>query len=371
MSGSTVSSPGPGPDAGSSAVSSASPSSGPSSGQAPSGGSNLGRRLAVGLVLVAVVSLVVVFALGGGFGGSGAGQGAAGGSGNGTAPEATVPPVAIVDEVVADGVAVPTRRVELASETGGTVATVPVEVGERVAVGDELVVLDGTAIAAQVRQAEQAVEAAQARLAQSEAIVAQATAQVDVAEANLDGAAAALATARDANRGEDEAVAARDAARAQVRVVSAALQAAKDASTAAAADVGTAEAALQAASDQLATRTITAPFAGVVASLPAGVGQVVQPGQVLVRVADPSSWEFIATELDEGGIARVRTGAPATVVLDGLPGVTIPGTVARIGSFGEVRQGGIVYEVVVVPTGEVPDGVAWNMTATISIAAAE
>jgi multidrug resistance efflux pump len=62
-----------------------------------------------------------------------------------------------------------------------------------------------------------------------------------------------------------------------------------------------------------------------------------------VRLADLTSWEFIATELDEGGIARVRTGAPATVVLDGLPGVTIPGTVARVGSFGEVRQGGIVY----------------------------
>jgi multidrug resistance efflux pump len=279
--------------------------------------------------------------------------------------------VAIVDEVVADGMAMPRSRVELASETGGTVEAVPVEVGQRVAAGDELVVLDGTAIAAQVRQAEQAVQAAQARSSQAEAIVAQTTAQVDVAEANLDGAVAALETARDANRGEDEAVAARDAARAQVRVARAALEASKDASAVAAADVGAAETSLQAATDQLATRTITAPFAGVVASLPAGVGQVVQPGQVLVRVADPSSWEFVATELDEGGIARIRTGAPATVVLDGLPGITIPGTVARIGSFGEVRQGGIVYEVVVVPTGEVPEGVAWNMTATISIAAAK
>lgn len=358
MSGSTVSSPGSSPDAGS------------SPGQVPAGGSRLGRRLVVGLALAAVASLVVAFALLGGAGGSGAGTGANGGSGS-TGSIATEPPVAIVDAVVADGVAVPGRRVELASEAGGTVEAVPVELGERVDAGATLVVLDGTAIAAEIQQAEQAVEAAQARKAQAEALVTQAQAQVDVAEANLDGAVAALETARDANSREDEAVAARDAARAQVSVARAAVVAAQDASTAAAADAGAAEAALQAVSDRLAARTITAPFAGVVASVPAGVGQVVQPGQVLVRVADPSSWEFVATELDEGGIARVRTGAPATVVLDGLPGVTIPGTVARVGSFGEVRQGGIVYEVVVIPTGEVPDGVAWNMTATISIAAGE
>jgi multidrug efflux pump subunit AcrA (membrane-fusion protein) len=359
MSGSTVSSPGPGPDPGS------------RPGQATAGGPQLGRRLLAGLALAAVASLAVAAVLIGGVGGSGTGTGSSGGSGSGEGPAATVPPVVIVDEIVADGVAVPAKRVELASETGGTIEAVPVELGERVAAGDELVVLDGTAIAAQVVQAERAVEAANARRSQAEAVVAQAQAQVDVAEANLDGATAALETARDANTREDEAVAARDAARAQVRVARAALQAAQDASAAAAADAGASEAALQAASDRLAERTITAPFAGVVASVPVGVGQAVQPGQVLVRLGDPSSWEFIATELDEGGIARVRPGAPATVVLDGLPGVSIPGTVARVGSFGQVRQGGIVYEVVVVPTGEVPDGVAWNMTATISIAADE
>jgi multidrug resistance efflux pump len=92
---------------------------------------------------------------------------------------------------------------------------------------------------------------------------------------------------------------------------------------------------------------------------------------VLARVADPSAWTFIANELDESGIARVAVGAAATVTLDGIPGVRIEGTVARAGSYGEARQGGIVYEVVVVPTGDVPDGVRWNMTATISIEARE
>jgi multidrug resistance efflux pump len=106
-----------------------------------------------------------------------------------------------------------------------------------------------------------------------------------------------------------------------------------------------------------------------VASLAARVGATAAPGQVLVRVGDPAAWEFVSRELDESGVARVVVGARATVTLDGLPGVRLEGTVARIGAFGESRQGGIVYEVVVVPSGEVPAGVRWNMTATIAIEA--
>lgn len=36
------------------------------------------------------------------------------------------------------------------------------------------------------------------------------------------------------------------------------------------------------------------------------------------------------------------------------------------GAYGESRQGGIVYDVVVAPAGDVPDGVRWNMTSTIA-----
>ena len=61
-------------------------------------------------------------------------------------------------------------------------------------------------------------------------------------------------------------------------------------------------------------------------------GALVSPGQVLIRLADESAWEFVATELDESGIAGVMVGAEATVTLDGVPGTSIPGTVARIGA---------------------------------------
>ena len=328
----------------------------------------LGRRLIVGLVLAAGATVVVLALLVG----AGSGGGAApGGPGATAGAGSTVPPVAIVGEVVSDGYAVPRGRAELAAETGGTIASIPVALGDMVTAGAPLVALDDEGVAAELERAERTAEAATARTAQAQALVTQAEQQVAVAEANLDGATAALATARDANAGEDEAVAARDAARANVRVARAALQGAKEAATAAAADEAAADAAARAVSTRLDSLTLRAPFAGTVASLPVTVGQVVQPGQVLVRIADPGAWEFVADELDESGIARVAIGAPATVTLDGVPGVRIPATVVRAGSYGEARQGGIVYEVVVVPTGEVPDGVRWNMTATIAIEAGE
>ena len=41
------------------------------------------------------------------------------------------------------------------------------------------------------------------------------------------------------------------------------------------------------------------------------------------------------------------------------------------GAYGESRPGGIVCEVVVVPAGDVPDGVRWNMTTTVAIEVGE
>ena len=275
--------------------------------------------------------------------------------------------MAIADEVVADGLAVPIRTAELAVEGGGTVSAVAVALGDKVAAGDVLIALDPAAIDAEIAGARAAVDAAVARSAQAAAGKQQADEQVAVAEANLDGAEAALKTAKDNNAGKGEATAARNAARAQVRVAKAAATGAAEGVTAAEADVRRAEAALaslELARDGLSVR---APFAGTVASLLVREGALVSPGQVLVRLADESAWEFVATELDESGIAGVKVGAPATVTLDGVPGTSIPGTVARIGAYGESRQGGIVYEVVVVPSGDVPDGVRWNMTATVAI----
>ncbi len=60
------------------------------------------------------------------------------------------------------------------------------------------------------------------------------------------------------------------------------------------------------------------------------------------------------------------------VALLDMAKVAIPVLVLRLVYPGEpylylAAEGGIVYEVVVVPAGDVPDGVRWNMTTTVAI----
>ena len=67
---------------------------------------------------------------------------------------------------------------------------------------------------------------------------------------------------------------------------------------------------------------------------------------------------------------RLDVGSDAIATVDGFAGAPIAGHVARISAFGEDRQGDVVYTVVVVPSGAVPDRVRWNMKASVEIASA-
>ncbi len=136
---------------------------------------------------------------------------------------------------------------------------------------------------------------------------------------------------------------------------------------AATAEQARAQAALEAATIARGQFTITAPFAGTVVSIEPQVGDRVQPGVVLVRLADPTEWRFETSDLSESSVARVSVGAPATVTVDALPGSEIAGTVESVGGYGASVQGDITFRVVVAPTGEVPAGLRWNMTVTIEI----
>ena len=148
------------------------------------------------------------------------------------------------------------------------------------------------------------------------------------------------------------------------------LTGAQAAARAADADQARAEAARDAASVGLERHTISAPFAGTVVSITVEEGALVSPGIVVVRVADTTSWTFETTEVDEAIVGDVVEGAAATVRLDGFPEVDIPATVIRVSEYGAELQGDVRFSVVLEPDGEVPDGVRWNMTATIRISTA-
>ncbi len=325
-----------------------------------------------------IVMLVVVLAAlaGGWLLGRGGGGGAA------ATPPPSIPPVPPATEIVADGRVVPERFAELGVAVPGTVLAVLVAEGDEVAAGAPLVRLDPAAAQAELDAAAAAVAAAAAGMARAKAGVAQAAAAVDAAAAAADQATAGVSGARaardalpssassaqervaDANI--DAARASLAGARANLRGAKASATAAAGAETAAQAEADRAKAGLAAAQAGLDQLTIAAPFAGTVASLDARVGERAAPGVALVRVAGTAGWRIETTDLDETTVARVAVGAAVRVTFDGLPGVQVDGTVESIALFGASVQGDVVYRAIVKPA-TAPEGLRWNMTATVTV----
>jgi multidrug resistance efflux pump len=333
------------------------------------------RRLAV----IAVVALVAVI------GGWLLLRGAGGGGASAT-PEPSIGPVPPSTEIVADGRVVPVHYAELTASVPGEVMAVEVSEGDAVTSGQKLVYLDDTSAAAEVKAATAAVATAEAGVTRAQALADQAAAQVKAADAAIVQARAVRDRAQAVRDGlpagasnEQEAAADADveAARAAISAAQANQRAAEAASQAAAAGVAAARgevaravAALDAADAAAAETTIVAPFSGTIASLDVRPGERATPGTVLLRIADTSSWLVETTDLDETTVARVAVGAPVTITFDGLPGVTVDGTVTSVALFGASNQGDIVYRAVVTPA-TTPEGLRWNMTATVTMTTAQ
>jgi HlyD family secretion protein len=95
------------------------------------------------------------------------------------------------------------------------------------------------------------------------------------------------------------------------------------------AEAGEAKAAYDAAEDLLHHSNVTAPRAGEVYSLPVKEGAYVNPGDMLVQVADLSRVQVRAF-VDEPEIGRLARGQRVTVTWDALPGRGWEGTVTRV-----------------------------------------
>ncbi len=329
------------------------------------------RRLAVILVAAAAVIGSILIIVGGIPGG-----------GPGPTPDPTQPPVPPSSEIVVDGRAIPVRSAELGVAVPGVIAEVLVAEGDAVAAGEALVRLDATAAEAQVAAAQGSVTAAEAGLTRARAGEAQAIAQREAAAAQVDQARATVTRARAtrdalpsgtssaqrraANADVDAALAALEVTRANLRAATGARDAASAAVAAAQADLDRAAAGLRGAEAAESQLTLTAPFAGTVASVDARTGEQAAPGIALVRVADTSGWLVETTDLDETTVGRVVVDAPVSIAFDGLPGETIGGTVRSIAMYGANVQGDVVYRAVIEPA-TIPAGLRWNMTATVTV----
>ncbi len=304
-------------------------------------------------------------------------------SGSSSAPQSTPQSTAAIikvkteKSVVSEAKVVPTRHVALGFQASGVIVEVLVNTGDRVEAGKVLARLDTKQLDLQLAQADANLAAAQAALERlvkgdpNEAAAAKA--DLDKAKEFLDRVQAAYDRIGGNTRPDAALMPERaqlqsawtDFYRAQARYNSA-VQPTDASVRQAQANANSAKAARDLVADQLNRAKIVAPFAGTIASLNAKVGEQAQAGAPSIRLADLTAWEIETTDLTELNIARVRVGDAVAITFDALPELELTGTVARIESIGENKQGDIVYTVIIKPL-QNDARLRWNMTAKVTL----
>lgn len=111
------------------------------------------------------------------------------------------------------------------------------------------------------------------------------------------------------------------------------------------AQLAAAEQAVAEAKKQLDQASITAPFAGLVASTDADEGDTVSPVMPIIHLIDPSSMMEVNAEVDEIDVPQVKTGQRVTIEIDALPALKLEGKVFSISLLPKVQAGVVVYNI--------------------------
>lgn len=183
----------------------------------------------------------------------------------------------VFDTVQAVGSLLPNESVTISSEIVGRIAKLPFDEGDRVKAGEALVLLDDTILKAELAKAQS---------------------DLSLAQANRDRAMSLATRGTGTLRARDEAVAAYQAASANVALAQARLEKA----------------------------TIVAPLTGVVGIRSVSVGAYVSPGERIVGLADV---DIIKTDfrVPELLLAKLKTGQSIRVSVDALPGEVFEGKI--------------------------------------------
>lgn len=207
------------------------------------------------------------------------------------------------------------REATVRAEVGGPVVATYADKGQRVASGQLLARLDDTALRDQYLSARSALSTA------AEA--------ASVARRNLE---------RSKRLVQAGALADRDLETAQVQASTAGSQ------------LQDARARMVLAQKQLDKTTIRAPISGVVSDRPVSAGDVVQPGMGLFTVVDPASMRLDAA-VPADQLGSVHVGAPVFFSVNGYPGRSFQGKVARINPAADPATGQVPVYVTIPNTG--------------------
>lgn len=198
-------------------------------------------------------------------------------------------------ELQASGRIARRREMELSFRVAGVMTGLAVDAGDRIAAGQVLASLDPTGIAAAEQRAGADLERARRDYARDKALYEKGF----VSRQRLDDRASAVKSA---------------------------------------------EAGYSAAAFDRRWTRLVSPVTGVVLQRVRQSGEVVQPGQMVLRVADEASPLVVLVPAPDRAASRVRIGAPARVRINATTPELL-GRVSRIGEAADVRTGAVQIEV--------------------------
>lgn len=108
--------------------------------------------------------------------------------------------------------------------------------------------------------------------------------------------------------------------------------------TAAESQLADAKARLTIAQKQLDDAQVRAPFSGVVSAKLVSTGDIVQPGNPMLTIVDPSSMRLEAS-IPASDLTTVKNGAPVTFTVSGYPGRSFTGRVSRMNPTADAATG--------------------------------
>jgi len=219
-------------------------------------------------------------------------------------------------------------EVVVATETGGQLESFTPAEGIRLAKGATVAIVDSTALVLQLEQI-----AAQRTVSASR--VEEATRQVGVLEVQRTITRRHYERMRRLFAMQAATAQQRDQAEREYRTLVAQIGAAQAARQSAVGDVSSSQARVAQIRDQLGRTRVTNPLGGTVITTYAKVGEVVQAGQPLYKIADLDTMELRAY-VTEGQLTQVKLGQAAAVSVDiGDERRTLGGTVSWIASQAE------------------------------------
>lgn len=229
-------------------------------------------------------------------------------------------------EVNATGTLQPLDKVEMSSETSGTVKTVFVEENDLVKAGQVLLALDTKTLAAQVQQAQANIKMAHAKIRQSE---------ISLAEREL-------SYHRNIKLQPKHLIADEDLN----TLKSAYLRAEADLQSSQA-NLLQLEASLALQLDKLSKATILSPFDGVVLSREIDPGQTVLASlqaPVLFTLARNLTQMELMLDIDEADIGSVIKGQSASFTVDAFPNDAFDAIITKVHLASQTIEGVVTYQ---------------------------